>query len=152
MTRLRWLALGALGMYFFDPQRGTRRRHVLRDRVTSMPRRLRRRLARKAGLVRARSGALAAKTIHLRERRKEWTDETLADKVRSEVFRDPALPKGAVNLNVEEGRVVLRGEVAEPALVEELERRVRAVVGVREVENLLHPPGADAPSHVARAR
>ena len=59
-----------------------------------------------------------------RERRKAWSDETLADKVRSEVFRDPMLPKGAVNLNVEAGRVVLRGEVAEPALVKELERRV----------------------------
>ena len=68
------------------------------------------------------------------------------------VFRDPALPKGAVNLNVEAGRVVLRGEVADPALVEELERRVRDVVGVREVENLLHPPGADVPEHVARPR
>jgi len=73
-------------------------------------------------------------------------------KIRSEVFRDPTLPKGAVNLNVEDGRVVLRGEVAEPALVEELERRVRDVVGVREVENLLHPPGSEAPEHVARSR
>jgi len=25
MTRLRWLALGALAMYFLDPQRGTSR-------------------------------------------------------------------------------------------------------------------------------
>ena len=152
MTRLRWLALGALAMYFFDPQGGRRRRHVVGDRLAAVPRRLRRRFARKAGLVRARAGAMAAKGMHLRERRKDWSDETLADKVRSEVFRDPALPKGAVNLNVEAGRVVLRGEVADPALVEELERRVRDVVGVREVENLLHPPGADVLEHVARPR
>jgi hypothetical protein len=152
MTRFRWLALGALGMYFLDPQRGRRRRNVLRDRVGAVPRRFRRRLVRKAGLVRARAGALAAKAVHLRERRKDWSDETLADKVRSEVFRDPTLPKGAVNLNVEAGRVVLRGEVPQPALVDELERRVRGVVGVREVENLLHAPGADAPEHVARSR
>jgi hypothetical protein len=152
MTRLRWLALGALAMYFLDPQRGTRRRHVLRDRLAAVPRHLRRRLSRKAGLVRARSGALTAKAMHLRERRKDWSDATLADKVRSEVFRDPALPKGAVNLNVEAGRVVLRGEVPDPGLVEQLERRVREVVGVRDVENLLHPPGADVPEHVARSR
>lgn len=152
MTRLRWLALGALGMFFFDPRGGRRRRNALRDRVAAVPRRLRRRLARKAGLVRARVGALTAKATHLRERRKDWSDETLADKIRSEVFRDPTLPKGAVNLNVEDGRVVLRGEVAEPALVEELERRVRDVVGVREVENLLHPRGSEAPEHVARSR
>ena len=61
MTRLRWLALGALGMFFFDPRGGRRRRNVLRDRVAAVPRRLRRRLARKAGLVRARAGALTAK-------------------------------------------------------------------------------------------
>lgn len=151
-TRLRWLAIGALGMYFLDPQRGTRRRNVLRDRVAAVPRRLGRRLTRKAGLVQARSRALAARATHVRERRKELSDETLADKVRSEVFRDPTLPKGAVNLNVEAGRVVLRGEVAAPALVEELERRVRGVVGVREVENLLHPPGAEAPQHAPRRR
>ena len=79
-------------MYFFDPQGGRRRRHVVGDRLAAVPRRLRRRFARKVGLVRARAGAMAAKGMHLRERRKDWSDETLADKVRSEVFRDPALP------------------------------------------------------------
>lgn len=152
MTRLRWLALGALGMYFLDPQRGVRRRKVLRDRAAAVPRRLRRRLRRGAGFAEARLRALAARATHLRERRKDWSDETLADKIRSEVFRDPSLPKGAVNLNVEDGRVVLRGEVAEPALVDELERRVRDVGGVRDVENLLHTPGAERPEHVARPR
>ena len=40
MTRLRWLALGGLAMYFFDPQGGRRRRHVLRDRLAAVPRRI----------------------------------------------------------------------------------------------------------------
>ena len=43
-------------MFFLDPRGGRRRRNVLRDRVAAVPRRLRRRLARKAGLVRARAG------------------------------------------------------------------------------------------------
>lgn len=152
LTRARWLALGALAMYFGDPRSGARRRHVLRDRTLAVPRRLGRRVGRRTGLVRARARALLAKALHLRERRKQLSDETLADKVRSEVFRDPALPKGLVNLNVEQGRVVLRGEVPEPDLVRELERRVRSVVGVRGVENLLHLPGSEPQRHAAWPR
>ena len=36
MTRLRWLALGALAMYFFDPQRGARRRSLVRDQAVKL--------------------------------------------------------------------------------------------------------------------
>lgn len=152
LTRARWLALGALAMFFWDPRSGARRRHVVRDRTVAVPRRIARRLGRGAGLARARARAVLAKTLHARERRKDLSDATLADKVRSEVFRDPALPKGMVNVNVEQGRVVLRGEVPAPDLVRELERRVSAVVGVREVENLLHLPGTETPHHAAWPR
>jgi osmotically-inducible protein OsmY len=149
LVRARWLALGALAMYFLDPQSGARRRRVLQDRALAVPRRLRRRLARSARAARAETRAVVARATHLRERPKDLSDATLADKVRSEVFRDPALPKGDVNVNVEEGRVVLRGQVESPELVEELERRVRKVVGVRDVENLLHLPGTEPRHHAA---
>jgi hypothetical protein len=148
MMRTRWLALGALAMFFWDPRSGARRRHVFRDRSVAVPKRMWQSLLRAARRLRATSSALAAKAMHLREQRKDLNDETLGDKVRSEVFRDPALPKAKVNINVEKGRVVLRGQVDEPRLVEELERRVRAVVGVRDVENLLHPPGVEPPHHI----
>jgi hypothetical protein len=149
LLRARWLALGALAMYFSDPQGGARRRHVLRDRTLAVPRRLRRRLGRGVRFVRAGARAAVARATHVRERPKDLNDATLADKVQSEVFRDPRLPKGDVNVNVEQGRVVLRGQVDSPELVEELERRVRRVVGVREVENLLHLPGTEPPHHSA---
>jgi osmotically-inducible protein OsmY len=40
-------------------------------------------------------------------------------------------------VNAENGKVVLRGEVDEPSLIEDLEQRTKKVQGVREVENLL---------------
>jgi hypothetical protein len=68
-------------------------------------------------------------------------DVTLAHKVETILFRDRDVPKGQININAEEGVVFLRGEVDRPELVGELEARVRAVKGVRAVENLLHLPG-----------
>jgi osmotically-inducible protein OsmY len=71
---------------------------------------------------------------------------TLARKVETEIFRDAEVPKGQINVNAENGKVVLRGEVEKPALIKDLEERTRKVQGVREVENLLHTPGSAAPA------
>jgi osmotically-inducible protein OsmY len=119
-------ALGALLAYFFDPQSGARRRRTFRDRT--------------AGLV-------SQKVQHLKEEPKEFDDATLADKIRSEVFRDPDIPKGQLNVNVQDGVAQLRGEVPRPELIDELVEQTRKVQGVREVENLLHVPGTEAPMH-----
>jgi osmotically-inducible protein OsmY len=69
-------------------------------------------------------------------------DATLARKVESELA-----PRGRVSVNAANGVVQLRGEVEEPGLIEELAHRARAVSGVRDVENLLHLPGQQAPMH-----
>jgi osmotically-inducible protein OsmY len=61
------------------------------------------------------------------------------------VFRDPSIPKGQINVNAENGVVVLRGQVDSPDLIKELEKKARNVQGVRDVENLLQAaesPGA----------
>jgi osmotically-inducible protein OsmY len=68
-------------------------------------------------------------------------DATLVDKIRSEIFRDVDVPKGQININVEKGKVVLRGEVDQPELIEQLVERTRKVHGVEDVENLLHVGG-----------
>ncbi len=74
-------------------------------------------------------------------------DQTLKAKIESEVFREAEAPKGEVNVNVEEGVVYLRGQLDDRSLIEDLERRVRSVHGVERVENLLHTPGTEAPTH-----
>jgi len=68
-------------------------------------------------------------------------DATLLDRVRSELFRDQALPKGRINLGAANGVIELRGAVP-PELIEDIGTRVAAVEGVVRVENLLHPPQA----------
>ena len=73
-------------------------------------------------------------------------DQTLVDRVESEILRDRQEVKGKVNINAEEGVVVLRGELESQDLIEDLVNAVREVDGVRNVENLLHTPGTEAPA------
>jgi hypothetical protein len=74
-------------------------------------------------------------------------DQVLHDRVASELFRDQDLPKGDINVNVEFGKVVLRGEVESRELIDDVVTRVRAIEGVNDVESLLHVPGEPAPMH-----
>ena len=73
-------------------------------------------------------------------------DPALARKVESEVFRDADIPKGNINVNVENGVVYLRGEVPDQAMMDDLVARARQVDGVQGVENLLHLPSEAAPT------
>jgi osmotically-inducible protein OsmY len=140
--------LTAAAVYFFDPQNGRRRRAQLRDRVPALFRRARRRAERAERAVAGEASGLAAKATHLREEEKPQPDDvTLAHKVESELFRDESVPKGQINVNAENGKIVLRGEVERPELIADLEERARAIHGVHDVENLLHLPGAPAPMH-----
>ena len=134
MTRLRYAALGAALAYFFDPQNGRARRKDAIKRLV--------RLSQRQG------GLLAGKATQLSEGPKPQPDDvTLARNVESEIFRDADVPKGQINVNAEEGKVVLRGEVESSQMIEELVSKARKVQGVQDVENLLHTPGQPAPMH-----
>jgi len=74
-----------------------------------------------------------------------YDDATLAQKVMTELFRDPHVPKGAINVNAENGVVLLRGEIEEPAMIVEILARTRRIRGVADVENLMHLPGDSVP-------
>jgi BON domain len=138
--------LGAALTYFFDSVSGARRRAEARDRLQAFLRRRKRDL----GAVQAEAHALVQKATHLRERPKpDLDDATLAQKVQSQIFRDADVPKGHINVNAEEGIVILRGQVDRPELIRDLEKKTRKVHGVKDVENLLHLPGAQAEMHQA---
>jgi hypothetical protein len=77
---------------------------------------------------------------------KDLDDVTLARKVESEVFRDDAIPKASIDLNVVDGVVELRGQVKRPQDKASVEARVRAVPEVKGVENMLHLPKTPAPT------
>ena len=118
------IGLGAALTYFFHPEQGVRRRAQLRGRIEQMRQR-------------AQAPGSAGHP----------DDVTLARQVESELFRDEDVPKGQINVNAENGKIVLRGEVVEAEMIRDLEDRARSVQGVNEVENLLHLPGAEAPMH-----
>jgi osmotically-inducible protein OsmY len=80
----------------------------------------------------------------------ELPDPELANKVRTEIFREKDAPKGDVSVNAENGVVYLRGEVESPEVIESLGAKASAVAGVREVVNLLHLPGQPAPAKEPR--
>ena len=137
---------GVLGEYFLDPQSGRRRRAVAKDRIASFVR------GRKADAERQTRYAAgvakgAVERATLSERRpEELNDPALEAKVESEIFRDAEAPKDKVNVSVEDGVVYLRGELRTKKAIEALTRSARSVEGVREVVNLLHRPGEEAPS------
>ena len=79
---------------------------------------------------------------------KAYDDATLKDKVESELFRDEHEVKGNLSINAQEGVVQLRGEVPSRDLIDALVERTRKIKGVKDVENLLHTPGTEAPMHV----
>ena len=136
--KLRWMGLGALIAYFFDPQSGRSRRAEARQRVPAMFRRTTAKAGQAGRAASSQATAVKAKAAHRKEAEKPQPDDvTLARKVETEIFRDTEVPKGKINVNAENGKVVLRGEVAEPSLIEDLEQRTKKVQGVREVENLL---------------
>jgi BON domain len=87
---------------------------------------------------------------------RELDDARLVHMVESVLFRDARVPKGRISVNAEGGAVFLRGEVASPDLIEELEGAAGGIGGVRSVENLLHQPGTLAPhsraAHCSTAR
>jgi len=136
-------AIGAALAYFFDPDNGRRRRKELIQRTGKVFRQA----GRRAGDTAAQAEGMKQKATHLKEQEKPQPDDvTLARKVETEIFRDADVPKGKINVNVEDGVVYLRGELEQPDLIQDLESQARKVQGVLDVENLLHSPGQEAPA------
>jgi hypothetical protein len=139
-------ALGAGLMYLLDPQLGRRRRHLAQDRSAAALRRARRRFGRLARRARAETDGLVQRARHLNHLNEPApNDEALADRVRSEIFRD--LDRhGRINVNVEDGVVVLRGQLDRSEQIESLAAAARRVPGVRDVHSYLHLPDTPAPN------
>src|SRR4051812_48011158 len=135
MNRLLFAgALGALGMFFFDPQAGRRRRARTRDRITHVVK-----VANEAGKVTAldavhRAQGLVAGTKRLLNPG-PVTDETLVERVRAALGRVVSHPH-AIEVFVDRGHV----DVSGPILADEVRPLlacVRRVTGVRGVSDHL---------------
>jgi len=142
-------ALGALAAQLMDPDRGRSRRARYADQATAMARDAGRALRHGGRVARATIAGKSAALTQGHGGAVMPNDAALAGKVETELFRNPDVPKGAINVNAEQGIVVLRGEVPDAAMREHLEHAARKIPGVWEVENLLHLPDEPAPTERA---
>jgi osmotically-inducible protein OsmY len=146
LSKLIGVLIGGAGlMYLLDPDRGARRRALVRDQVARARHKLGDRLdATARDLGNRTRGTLAE--ARSRFRKEAVDDAVLHERVRSEIGHAVSHP-GAIEENVSDGRVTLRG----PVLAHELDgllRAVRRVRGVSEVRNELevHQEAGDVPS------
>jgi hypothetical protein len=150
--RAAWMCVAScvasgLLVYFLDPDRGRRRRHMLRDRFMARMRRVGRGMRAVWRGAAAETYGVSHRIVHLVPTPTEMTDdETLRQRVESQLFRDRHIPKGHLNISAEHGMVILRGELDSPIEIAQLEERVRHISGVRGVQNLLHQHGTPAPN------
>lgn len=128
------LLAGAGLMYLLDPDRGARRRALVRDRAARARTKLGDGLDATARDLRNRAKGTAAE-VQSRFRREDADDDTLRERVRSAIGRAVSHPS-AVAVSVSEGRVILGGPVLEHEL-DDLLRAARRVRGVSEVVNEL---------------
>ncbi|HEY3068446.1 MAG TPA: hypothetical protein VGL09_21855 [Methylomirabilota bacterium] len=139
------VATGAALMYLLDPDRGGRRRALVRDQAVRMARRTGNAFdATSRDLTNRARGVVA--DLQARFRDTPVGDETLRARVRARVGAVVGYAS-AIDAEVVEGRVTLRGPVL-AADVERVLRRVRAVRGVRDVLDRLHAyaDAADVPA------
>jgi uncharacterized membrane protein len=125
---------GAGAMYLLDPDRGARRRSLLRDQGIHVGHKLGEGFSATARDARNRTVGAAAE-LRARFRRDQAGDEVLHDRIRSAIGRVVSHP-GAIEADVTDGRVILRGHVLAHEL-EPLIERVERVRGVTEVHNEL---------------
>jgi osmotically-inducible protein OsmY len=146
LTFLAGAAAGAAAAYFLDPQGGAQRRRETRDKTLSTAKS---RASDAAGTAKQAAGkargAVHSVTPSIPGRGDDMDDKTLVRKVESEIFRSVDAPKGAVSVNAENGVVFLRGVVEERGWIDRLGAEAEQVEGVKEVRNLLHLPGTEAP-------
>ncbi len=128
------IVLGAGAMYLMDPDRGARRRSLLRDQLVHAGNKLGDGLSATARDTRNRAVGAAA-GLRSRFQADEVDDAVLHERVRSAIGRVVSHPS-TVTVTAYEGLVTLSGHVlAEES--DELIRRVERVRGVREVRNEL---------------
>jgi hypothetical protein len=134
VTLLGGAGLGVGAMYYLDPSLGAQRRAHARDQVRRVPRALQDSAAvtardlknRTAGFISEARGRLTEGAVQ---------DDVLSGRVRSKLgflVRHPS----SIQVDAHDGLVTLRGAVLADE-IEQLVRGMRAVRGVKEVDNQL---------------
>ena len=148
---LAGLGFGAALVFAFDPDRGARRRALVRDQVVRGSRKTRDGIDTTVRDIANRSRGVAA-SVRRRFRREEADDRRFAARVRSTLGRRASHPR-AIDVDATGGEVTLRGPVL-AGEVTDIMTAVEAVPGVRAVRNVLeaHDSAAGVPALQGRGR
>lgn len=134
-TSFAALGAGAALMFFFDPDRGKKRRHFVRDKTASLARDATRSLAQAARDLRHRTEGVVAETRSILSQEPLPDDVVLIERIRSKLGRIISHP-GAIDVLASDGEVILRGDVLQSE-VHNLVPRLRLIPGVLAVHNEL---------------
>jgi osmotically-inducible protein OsmY len=128
------LGLGAALMYVFDPDRGKRRRALIRDKVDSAAHKLGDAAEKMGHDISNRAQGVVAETRSL-FRFEEVPDDVLEERVRSRLGRLP-VEIGGLEVMAHDGIMTLRGAIGADEVPRVL-RAARFVRGVKAVDNHL---------------
>lgn len=148
LALLAGIGIGAAVMYLLDPDRGTRRRHILADKARRGLRVTGRELHDAAENAKNHT---RGKVIELRNRFDEddVDDARLIDRVRAELGHHVERAR-AIEVAAENGRITLTGALPFDQ-IERAAKTAASVRGVREIDNRLvtHAAEQDAAPHEA---
>jgi hypothetical protein len=128
------IGLGAALMYLFDPNRGRRRRALIRDKFEAAANTTSDYAGKMSRDLRNRAYGVVAETKSMFQH-EEVSDDVLVDRVRAKLGRYP-VHVGAIDVTAQNGIVTLRGPILAKEVPQVL-RAARAVRGVKGVENQL---------------
>jgi CBS domain-containing protein len=129
------VGIGAGMMYFFDPDKGRRRRALVRDKAISWSRRTRRGTKAAARDMRYRAQGLMASVTSWVRRDRAPSDRVLTERIRAALGLATQHP-GSIDVQARHGVVILQGPVLEEE-VEKILSAVQRVEGVERIENYL---------------
>lgn len=135
LALLGGIGLGAGLMYLFDPNRGRRRRAMLRDAINHATHVANRAAGTTARDISHRAKGLWAESSRLLTREEEVSDEALTARVRSKLGRKVSHPH-AIEVTAREGHVTLSGDILSSE-ANDLLTCVAKVRGVHTVQNQL---------------
>lgn len=153
--------VGAILVYFLDPAHGSQRRGSLMQKAGSSTGPLSKATAplSKATAPLSKAKAPLSKATGMMKGRGSHQpdnphpdDQTLRDRVESEIFRDTETSRENININVVNGVVTVRGELPNQGEIDALVKRIQGIANVRGVESFLHLPGTPAPNKVESIR
>lgn len=146
LVALGGAGLGAALMYLFDPDRGSRRRALLRDKFAAAANKLPDAVSATARDFKNRAIGLAADARARISSSESPSDQVLEARVRSKLGRVVSHPH-AIQVTSNEGQVTLSGPILAHE-VPELLSCIKAIGGVQEVINQLeeHEQAGDIPA------